>query len=127
MTEKSVLVNEDQYNWEYEEGKSDRADVIRWKSIISGEKTPTHGMNMGILEVPPGAIMDIHHHHPQEIYYVIRGEAEVYLDNRWQSIKAGDAIYVPKNNLHGVKNSGEELFKLVWMFPTDSWTEIEYH
>ena len=62
MTDKVFIQNNSKYPWEFEEGEEGRDDVIRWKTLLSGEKTPSKGISMGTLEVPAGARLEAHHH-----------------------------------------------------------------
>jgi len=126
MSERTVLANEEQYPWELDPEDEDRAARIRVRTLISGEKTPTSGISMGIFEMPPGAQLDPHHHHPQEVYYVAEGEAEVFADGEWRPLRKGDVAYFPGDAVHGARNRGGGTCAIVWIFPTDTYDEIEY-
>lgn len=126
MPESTIQVNEEQYPWELDAADEDRAARIRLRTFISAGRTPTKGISMGDFEVPPGAMLDPHHHHPQEVYYVTGGEAEVYLGGRWQPLRKGDVVYFPGDAVHGVRNRGTVTCRIVWIFPADSYEEIEY-
>ena len=52
--------------------------------------------------------------------------------NGWRPISdkiltPGDTVYIPQNALHGLKNIGNVPFEVLWIFPTDTWSEIDYH
>jgi quercetin dioxygenase-like cupin family protein len=126
MPESTVKVNEEQRPWELEPGDEDRAARIRVRTFISSDRTPTSGVSMGVFEMPPGALLAPHHHHPQEVYYVTGGEAEVYLDGSWQPLRCGDVVYFPGDAVHGARNRGPVSCTIVWVFPTDTYEEIEY-
>ena len=36
------------------------------------------------------------------------------------------AVYIAKNEKHGLKNNGKETLKFYWIFPTDRFSEVEY-
>ncbi len=114
------------YDWEYDEGEEGLDGVIRWKTLISQPKTETKGLSCGILEMPPGSVMGPHYHAPQEIYYVIDGWGVLQIDTEIKEVAAGSVVYIPQNMVHGVKNMGDELLTLLWIFPTDSYYDIEY-
>ena len=126
MTDKAFVKNDSEYPWEFEYGEEGREDVIRWRTLISGEKTPSEKISMGTLELPPNTALLPHHHAPLEVYYLTEGEGVLRIGSEEQSVKAGDVVYIPGDLTHGIKNIGTQLLKLVWMFPTDSWSEIEY-
>ena len=58
-----------------------------------------------ITELYPGGESTIHIHPQQEeIYEVKSGEMQVYLDNAWRNLKAGERITIPKGTVHAFRN-----------------------
>ncbi|MGH7263665.1 MAG: cupin domain-containing protein [Candidatus Rokuibacteriota bacterium] len=100
---------------------------IRWKLLIGGEGTPSAGLTVGVLEIPPGAAMLLHHHAPQEIYYVVEGEGRTEIDGMTAPVGPGTALFIPPNARHRTVNTGAGPLRFVWVFPTDTFREIEYH
>ena len=67
---RGVVVREGEVPWEGRRDPDQHArSPIRWKLLIAGERTASAGLTVGILEIPPGASMLLHHHAPPEIYY----------------------------------------------------------
>ena len=122
-----VVAHIDDYDWQYPRGKTDQDGVIRWKTLISADRTPTADLIMGILEVPPGASMSTHYHAPAEVYYVYGGCGQLAIDGETRSVREGSVVYVPRDVVHGIENVGDTLLTLMWMFPGDVWADIEYH
>jgi len=59
-------------------------------------------------EFQPGAAVPKHTHPGEEIGYVLEGEITFELDGKGpQTLKAGDAFFVPANTVHSAKNSGK--------------------
>ncbi len=79
MSEEEYTRNESEYPWEYEPGEEGRNDVIRWRTLLSGDRTPTRSISMGTLELPPGSSLDAHHHAPSEVYFVTEGSGTLLL------------------------------------------------
>ncbi|MCH8185136.1 MAG: cupin domain-containing protein [Chloroflexi bacterium] len=100
---------------------------VRWKLLITGDRTPTKGLTIGIAEVPPGVSQLLHHHEPQEAYYVVEGAGTVELEGRALAIGPGSALFIPPNAKHRVINSGTAPLRFVFVFPTDTFEEIQYH
>ena len=125
MDERCARVHEGECDWEYDKGPRD-GPIVRWRTLVSADRTPSRGLTTGICVVPPGGELAPHHHAPQEVYYVAEGKAEVFLDGRWRPLEKGDAVYIPGGATHGLRNRGTEPFTLVWTFPTDTLAEIEY-
>lgn len=126
MTSSAYTKNENEYPWEYEDGEEGRNDVIRWRTLLSGDKTPTNKISMGTLELPSNTVLRPHHHAALEVYYITNGEGVLLIGKEQRKVKAGDIVYIPCNLIHGIKNLGQQLLTLVWMFPTDTWSEIVY-
>ena len=38
MTHQTLIKNDTEYPWEYEPGEEGREDVVRWRTLLSGEK-----------------------------------------------------------------------------------------
>jgi quercetin dioxygenase-like cupin family protein len=54
----------------------------------------------------PGAASNIHIHPYQDEYYKVhQGEIEVYLDGKWKVLKEGEEVFIPKNAIHGFRNT----------------------
>ena len=126
MTERTFHAAEGESPWEYDTPRQGEEASVRWRTLVSAGLTPTSGLTFGVCEVPPGAELHPHHHHPAEVYYVTAGEAEVLMDGAWRTMRAGDVAYHPGDAVHGIRNRGEDIFVLVYAFPSDTFAEIEY-
>ena len=127
MTNQIFIHNDSECPWEYETGEEGRDDVIRWRTLLSSDTTPSQGISMGILEIPPGASLNTHYHSPLEVYYLTEGEGQLLCGDKIKNIRAGDVVYIPGKESHGVKNISSQRLELVWIFPCDTWYEIKYH
>jgi len=124
MTSEAFFQHEDDVPWQdYPQEKG----VVRGKHLVDADYTPTRGMTMGLLELPPGTELAAHHHAPQEIYFIRSGSGELRLGDELRRVGQGDVIYIPGTTLHGISNRGATSLEFIWFFPTDTWSEIEYH
>jgi quercetin dioxygenase-like cupin family protein len=126
VSERQFLQSVDQVPWEYDTPRLGDEAVVRWRTLVSADRTPTSGVTLGVCEVAPGAELHPHHHQPAEAYYATSGEAEVLVDGEWRSMRAGDFAYHPGDAVHGIRNRGTTTFVLVYVFPADTFNEIEY-
>jgi quercetin dioxygenase-like cupin family protein len=126
VSERTVFGREEHVPWEYDTPREDDEVVVRWRTLISADRTPTGGITFGVCEVPPGAELHPHHHRPAEVYHVTAGEAEVLMDGEWRSVRAGDVAHPPGDAVHGTRNRGAQTFVLVYAFPVDAFSAIEY-
>lgn len=100
----------------------------RWRTLISGDRTPTEGLTVGISELPPGEEKGISSHkHPHpEVYFFLSGEGVVLLAGREHKVRTGATLFIPGGLVHAVQNNGTELLRFLYVFPANSLKEVEY-
>jgi quercetin dioxygenase-like cupin family protein len=99
---------------------------IGWRTLFSADTTPTNGLTAGVGEVEPEGWLGLHRHTPAEIYYILEGRGIVTLEGREIEVTAGAAVFIPGDAEHGIRNTGDGLLRFVYVFPADSFSEIEY-
>jgi mannose-6-phosphate isomerase-like protein (cupin superfamily) len=123
-----VVIQETDVSWEGRRDPVQHArSPIRWKLLIEGERTPSASLTVGVLEIPPGAAMLLHHHAPPEVYYVLEGEGQTEIDGQRWPVGPGTALFIPPNAGHRTVNTGSCPLRFLWVFPTDTVREITYH
>lgn len=106
--------------------REDRGD-LRWKFLVDATEMDSHGLSAGIIEVPVGSELSLHHHQPQEIYVIRAGEGFLLqAGGKPQEVRKDSVVYIPQNEKHGLKNTGDVTLEVLWIFPTDCWQEIDY-
>jgi mannose-6-phosphate isomerase-like protein (cupin superfamily) len=100
---------------------------VRWRTLLSGDRTPTSSLTVGVAEIPPGdAPVRPHHHEPVEAYYILEGEGFVEVAGREHAVRAGSAVFIPGNAEHVVRNTGSVALRLLYVFPVDAFDQVEY-
>ena len=84
-------------------------------------------LSMGHCVMLPEGILHLHTHEPSEIYQIISGTAEFYLDGVSEILTEGDIRYIPSGYSHGIGNVGTDDLKFNWIFPYGPWSNIEYN
>ena len=126
--QKPIIINQAELAWEgWEDAVIAAKSAIRWKILISGERGPSSGLVMGIAECPTGARLPLHHHDPEETYYVISGRCHIEIDGHEAEIGPGSAVYIPSNAKHAVCCIGTEPLVFVFSFACDRFDQIVYH
>ena len=126
--QKPIIINQAELAWEgWEDAVIAAKSAIRWKILISGERGPSSGLVMGIAECPTGARLPLHHHEPEETYYVISGRCHIEIDGHEAEIGPGSAVYIPSNAKHAVCCIGTEPLVFVFSFACDRFDQIVYH
>jgi mannose-6-phosphate isomerase-like protein (cupin superfamily) len=99
---------------------------VRWRTLFSGDGTPTDGITCGVADLEPGGWLGLHRHAPPEIYFVFAGSGVVTLNGREVGVKAGSAVFIPGMAEHGIRQTGTERLKFFYGFPVDSFGSVEY-
>ena len=72
---------------------------------------------MGYVTIQPGHEVPPHVHPTDDAMVIISGKGEVYTKGENIPIEAGDHLWAPANERHGVKNVGNEPLVLVYTWP----------
>ena len=99
---------------------------VRWKFLIDADFMGSSGLSIGFAEIAPGGDLTLHYHSPAEIYVVTSGNGILNKSGELEEIKKGDVVYISGNAKHGLKNIGTEILEFYWIFPTNTFSEVEY-
>jgi len=105
---------------------TDKYPGVRWKLLIDADFMGSSGLSLGFVEIAPGGDLTLHYHSPSEIYVITNGEGILNKSGELEEIKKGDVVYIARNAKHGLKNVGKETLEFYWIFPTDTFSEVEY-
>lgn len=62
---------------------------------------------------PGNAVAPHHHRKTEEVYYILRGSGEMTVGRETRTVRAGDAIFVPKGKRHTLRNTGASNMKIL--------------
>lgn len=126
MPEPTIRREADQ-NWEtWDDPELKAKSDVRWKLLISGERTPTAGLAMGIAEIAPGGKLIGHRHAHAETYYVTSGTGRINIDGTESEIASGAAIFIPGNARHETICTSDVPLTFIYTFPCDRFDEVVY-
>ena len=84
---------------------------VRMAICITGKDTET--VSVCMIDIAPKEGAPIHRHDSQvDSILVISGTGETYVNGRWETIEAGDYIFVPGGEEHGIRNTGHESLRI---------------
>lgn len=64
--------------------------------------------------LPPGCAVTPHHHRQlEEVYYILEGHGVMTVGDSEQEVRAGDAVYIPRDHRHTLSNTGTEAMKIL--------------
>jgi mannose-6-phosphate isomerase-like protein (cupin superfamily) len=99
---------------------------LAWRTLLSADRTPTAEVSAGVCELQPGGQLKLHRHPTLEVYYFLQGEGLVTLEDRNVPVRAGTTLSIPGNAPHGIRNTGSGVLKLFYVFPIDSYADVQY-
>lgn len=56
--------------------------------------------------VKPGNTSQKHILKTSEVYYILEGEGEMFIDDEKQNVKPGDTVYIPPGAVQCIRNTG---------------------
>ena len=126
--QKPVIRNQDELDWEgWTDPDLAAKSPCRWRLLVTGEHDSSSGLVTGIAELPPGVSLPLHHHEPEETYYVVNGSGHVAIDDSEASLGPGPAVYIPSNAKHTVRCTGAEPLVFVFSLACDRFDQNMYH
>jgi quercetin dioxygenase-like cupin family protein len=113
----------DEHTAEVESGE-DRG--VTWRTLTSADRTPTQQLTSGVCEIEPGCELPLHRHPPLELYYFLEGTGVVTMGSEDHPVRPGSTISIPGNTPHRIRNTGATPLKLFYVFPVESFSQVEY-
>ena len=118
----------------YPEAVSDEAwdDPIRgkvsWRTLLSADRTPSEALTLGVAEVTRhgGGEFHLHRHAQAEAYYVLSGSGVLHVDGADYSLYPGVTAFIPGRAWHAARALGDEPLRLLYVFATDSFADVQY-
>jgi quercetin dioxygenase-like cupin family protein len=84
-----------------------KLEILTSHMLISPQSSSTRNLSIQISTIPKGSGQPIHAHDPEQCYYIIKGTGLMIIEDETREVTSGDAIYIPPNKKHGIKNIGE--------------------
>ncbi|MEF8942919.1 MAG: cupin domain-containing protein [Desulfohalobiaceae bacterium] len=121
--QRPVVLHEAECDEGWNNGRPGR---VAWRTLFSSERTPTESLTAGVGEIGPGNRLKAHQHTPPEVYHVLAGEGTVLIREEEYHVKPGTAVFIPGNAVHGLRNTGPDTLRFLYVFAADSFDEVDY-
>jgi mannose-6-phosphate isomerase-like protein (cupin superfamily) len=84
------------------------------RPLIDRTTSPITQCSLAEETLPPGKAVTPHRHEVlEEVYYILSGSGVMTIGGESREVSAGDAIYIPKQHRHTLKNTGDEDMKIL--------------
>lgn len=99
--------------------------TIAWKTLISGDITPTDTLICGIAEMQAGDTFALHSHPQAEVYFGLSGAVDVSVDGVIHRLTQGCALFIAGGAVHGVLRADQPV-RWFYTFAADRFSDIDY-
>jgi mannose-6-phosphate isomerase-like protein (cupin superfamily) len=83
-------------------------DGTHLRELLHPDKQPVNlRYSLAHAVVPVGEVSTPHALTTSEVYYILEGQGEMYIDSEQQTVESGDAVYIPPNAKQFIRNTGE--------------------
>lgn len=89
-------------------------DNTRLRELLHPDKADLnlrYSLAHAVLE--PGLTSYAHKLKTSEVYYIIEGEGDMYIDDEIEKVVPGQAVYIPPNSKQYIKNTGTTDLKFI--------------
>ncbi len=87
----------------------------RWYRVMVDDEIGSTKATQFVGSIPPGRAPD-HFHQYEEVLFILKGEGRMWAGETNTPIKAGSCIYLPKEQVHCVENTGKDELRLLGVF-----------
>lgn len=86
-------------------------DKLKSYMLIGNKNVKDTDVSIQVSYIPVNSEQPLHNHEPEQCYYIIKGNGLMIIENEQNIVKTGDAIHIPANKMHGLKNIGNEVLE----------------
>jgi quercetin dioxygenase-like cupin family protein len=80
------------------------------RSVLVGESGEKVRFHVRYFEIAPAGFSTLESHSHEHVVIVLRGVGQVRLADTWHEVGMGDTVYVAPNEIHQLRNAGDEPF-----------------
>lgn len=91
----------------------------RWTRNVVGGAAPIQATNFAVGLVvldPNGGQVPWHNQEQEEVYFVLEGTGEMCLGGERQTLRSGQAAYIPSKVFHQMTNIGETPLTMIYVY-----------
>lgn len=88
--------------------------------VLIGKEDGASNFCMRRFEIGPQGFTPKHSHDWEHEIWVLEGKGEVFMDNTWQALQPGTAVFVPPNAEHQFRNTSGTPFAFLCLVPNQA-------
>mgnify|MGYP001210802760 CR=1 FL=1 len=86
--------------------------------VVIGQADGASRFCMRIFEISPGGYTPKHAHPWEHEIFFHAGQGELYADGSWRKVSARTVVFVPRDEEHQIRNTGDELLVFACLIPS---------
>jgi quercetin dioxygenase-like cupin family protein len=86
--------------------------------VVIGKSDSAENFCMRIFEIKPKGYTPKHTHDWEHEVFIHSGKGEVYSNGNWYPVNADDAIFIPANEEHQIRNNGQDNLIFLCLIPS---------
>ena len=86
--------------------------------VVIGQADGARNFWMRVFELAPGGYSAEDSHNWEHEVFVYSGKGSIFNNGKWVSVQSGSVIFIPPNEKHQLKNTGNEPFIFVCLIPS---------
>ncbi len=107
LADKPGVLGSTAFDWNTIPVKTTEVGSVR--QVVSEPTATLENLEVHITTLNPGKSPHPPHRHPNEEMLIIRqGTLEAFINGEWKRVGPGSVIFFASNQLHGVRNVGDE-------------------
>ena len=86
--------------------------------VVVGQADGARNFCMRVFEISAGGITGKHAHEWEHEVFVHSGKGAILREGKWAALSTGSVVFIPGNEEHQLKNTGEAPFIFVCVIPS---------
>lgn len=88
-----------------------RPEGITSYLLASPRTSNAEHLTTTLAVLQPGGEQRIHSHAPEQVYFILEGTGMMTVGGETQRVGAGDCVFIPSGQPHGLKNDGAAILR----------------
>jgi quercetin dioxygenase-like cupin family protein len=88
--------------------------------VVIGKADGATNFCMRVFELEKGGFSPRHQHEWEHEIFFHAGKGEVWQNGNWTPVSSGSVAFIPGNEEHQIRNSGEEILTFVCLIPSEA-------
>jgi quercetin dioxygenase-like cupin family protein len=85
--------------------------------VVIGKSDEAQNFCMRVFEIAPGGHTPKHTHEWEHEMFIHSGAGEIFGNGRWNRVAAGQAVFIPGQEEHQIRNPGQAPLVVVCLIP----------